>query len=158
AVVHHVLIFVDAEAESAAWPDGISENCGGGAGVGAGALIGGWVPGSMPIETPDGVGIPLPAGARLVFHMHYHPPTPDPPSDEGTALARGWTTTLPQWLGSFNLVGAPGGGDIVEPPFTIPAGASGHVETVRLEVPDLGLPEVRVFSIANHMHKVGVDM
>ncbi len=158
AIVHHVLIFVDTEATSASWPDGISENCGGGSGVSSATLVGGWVPGSLPIETPEGVGIQLPAGARLVFNMHYHAATSEPATDEGTSLALRWSTTLPHWVGSFQLIGAPGGGDIVDPPFTIPAGEKAHIEEVELVVPDLGLPEVRIFSIANHMHKVGVDM
>lgn len=158
AIVHHVLIFVDTDAESASWPGGVQEDCGGGSGVGGATLIGGWVPGSLPIEMPDGVGVQLPAGARLVFNMHYHSSTAQTQTDDATAIALRWSTTLPQWIGSFQLIGAPGGGDIVDPPFEIPAGATGHQETVRLVVPDLGIPEVRVFSIANHMHKVGVEM
>ena len=38
------------------------------------------------------------------------------------------------------------------------AEASGHIERVRFTVPDLGVPEIRLFSMTNHMHKVGVDM
>jgi hypothetical protein len=157
-LVHHVLMFVDTEAESADWPGGVSENCGGGAGVGGALLVGGWVPGSMPIHTPDNVGILLPQGARIIFNMHYHNGTGAAQTDEGTGVALRWSTTLPQYVGSFQLIGAPGGGNIVESPFMIPAEATGHIERVRFTVPDLGVPEVRVFSMTNHMHKVGVDM
>jgi hypothetical protein len=54
-VVHHVLIFVDAQAESAGWAGGVKQNCGGGSGISGGQLIGGWVPGGLPMEAPEGV-------------------------------------------------------------------------------------------------------
>jgi len=157
-LVHHVLMFVDTEAESADWPGGVSENCGGGSGASGALLVGGWVPGSLPIYTPDNVGILLPAGARIIFNMHYHNATGATQTDEGTGVALRWSTTPPQYVGSFQLIGAPGAGDILESPFMIPAEATGHVERVRFTVPDLGVPEIRVFSMTNHMHKVGVDM
>lgn len=51
-IVHHVLIYVDAAGASASWPGGV-KNCGGGAGIaGAVQLIGGWVPGGLPMEPP----------------------------------------------------------------------------------------------------------
>jgi hypothetical protein len=158
AIVHHVLIYVDEGAESAAWTDGVSRDCGGGAGVGAATLVGGWVPGSLPIELPGGVGLTLPAGARVVFNMHYHAGDDSEQLDDATALALRWSTTMPQYIGRFELIGAPGAGDLDEPPFSIPAGATDHVESLQYVVPELGVPEVRVFSIANHMHKIGVDM
>jgi hypothetical protein len=157
-LVHHVLMFVDTEAESADWPNGVSEDCGGGSGVGGALLVGGWVPGSMPIYTPENVGIMLPEGARLVFNMHYHNATGQPQVDDGTGVALRWSTTLPQYVGSFQLIGAPGGGDVVDPPFQIAAEATGHVERVRFTVPDLGVPEIRLFSMTHHMHRIAVDM
>ncbi|MBX7079189.1 MAG: hypothetical protein K1X88_08405 [Nannocystaceae bacterium] len=158
AIVHHVLIYVDEGAESAAWPDGVSHDCGGGAGVGAATLVGGWVPGSMPIELPDGVGLTLPAGARIVFNMHYHAGDDSEQVDDATALSMRWSSTMPQYVGRFELIGAPGAGELDDPPFSIPADATDHVESLQYVVPELGVPEVRVFSVANHMHKVGVDM
>lgn len=157
-VVHHVLMFVDEGAESASWPGGVQENCGGGSGVGGATLVGGWVPGSLPIETPDEVAVLLPAGSRIIYNMHYHNATGLPQTDDGTGVALRWSSTLPRYVGSFQLIGAPGAGDMLDAPFMIPAGATDHVERIEFVVPDLGLPEVRIFSIANHMHKVGVDM
>jgi hypothetical protein len=157
-LVHHVLMFVDTEADSADWPGGVREDCGGGSGVSGALLVGGWVPGSLPIYTPDNVGIMLPQGARLVFNMHYHNATGEAQTDDGTGVALRWSTTLPQYVGSFQLLGAPGAGDIVDSPFEIPTDATDHVERVRFTVPDLGVPEIRLFSMTHHMHRVAVDM
>jgi hypothetical protein len=158
AVVHHVLIYVDLQGASAAWPGGVSANCGGGAGVSNVLLVGAWVPGGLPMETPDGVGIRLPAGARIVLNMHYHAVVTGPEVDDATGLALRWQTTPPEYVAEFSLIGAPGQGSVTTAPFMIPAGASGHQETVDYAVPNIGPAEVRVFSVLNHMHKVGVDM
>jgi hypothetical protein len=157
-VVHHVLMYVDESAESASWEGGVLEDCGGGAGISSPVLVGGWVPGSRPIETPAEVAMRLPAGARIIFNMHYHNGSNEPKTDEGTGVAMRWSTTVPRYVGTFNLVGAPGVGTLQDPPFLIPADATGHVERVRYTVPDFGVAELRVFAITNHMHKVGVDM
>jgi hypothetical protein len=158
AIVHHVLVYVDVDGSSAGWPGGVSTNCGGGAGVSNVLLVGGWVPGGMPMEAPDRVGIRLPAGARLVLNMHYHAAVTGPEVDDGTGLALRWQTTPPEYVSEFSLIGAPGQGDVTTAPFMIPAGASGHQEVADYAVPNIGLADVRVFSVLNHMHKVGVDM
>jgi hypothetical protein len=157
-IVHHVLVYVDVNASSANWPGGVSANCGGGAGVGGAALVGAWVPGGMPMETPEGVGIRLPAGARIIFNMHYHALTTGAEVDDATGLALRWQATAPEYVSEFTLIGAPASGTTTTAPFMIPAGASGHQEVVDYVVPNLGLADVRVFSALNHMHKVGVDM
>lgn len=157
-VAHHVLIYVDLDAASAGWTDGIRENCGGGAGVSNVLLIGGWVPGSLPIIAPEQVGIRLPAGARLIFNMHYHASVTGPENDSGTGLALRWSETTPEYVSEFVLIGAPGSGSIVDPPFMIPAGATDHVETINWPVPNVSVADVRVWSVLNHMHKIGTDM
>ncbi len=157
-LVHHVLMFVDESAESADWEGGVLEDCNGGSGVSGALLIGGWVPGGLPIETPAEVAMRLPVGARIIFNMHYHNATGAPQTDQGTGVALRWSTTLPRYVGTFQLVGAPGAGDLLDAPFFIPAGADGHIERMRYVVPDLGLPELRLFAMSNHMHRVGVDM
>ncbi len=157
-IAHHTLLFIDANAQSAGWDNGVSENCGGGAGVSGAQLVGGWVPGALPIETPDDVGILLPAGARIIFNMHYHASVLGEQIDDTTGLALRWQTTPPSYVSEFFLIGAPGQGTVVDPPFMIPAGATDHQEVVEYAVPDVGPADVRVWSIVNHMHKVGVDM
>lgn len=156
-ILHHVLVFVDEAAESAAWPQGIVEDCGSGPGVPNAKLVGGWVPGSLPIETPDEVGIRLPAGSRLVFNVHYHASVTGPEVDDGTGIALRWTTDPPAWVSSFGLIGAPGDGQSTTGEFVIPAGARGHEEVIEWAVPPLGDADVRLWTVGHHMHKIAVD-
>ncbi|MDC0722076.1 hypothetical protein [Nannocystis bainbridge] len=159
-IVHHVLIYVDAGADSASWPGGVKQNCGGGSGIGNAQLIGGWVPGGMPMIAPAGVTTELPAGARLILNVHYHATGGGPEEDKATGLALRWSDTAAEWSTLFTLIGAPGMGTSLNGPLMIPAGASGHVEeyeyTVPAEIPVFA--DVRVWTVLNHMHKVGVDM
>jgi hypothetical protein len=157
-IVHHVLIYVDVSATSATWPGGLYSSCGGGAGIPDALLVGAWVPGGLPMETPAGVGIRLPAGARIILNMHYHAKVTGPEVDDGTGLALRWQATAPEYVSEFTLIGAPAEGQLTTSPFMIPAGATGHQEVVDYTVPNIGLADVRVFSVLNHMHKVGVDM
>jgi hypothetical protein len=162
-IVHHVLIYVDAEGASASWPGGVKKNCGGGAGIsGAVQLIGGWVPGGLPIETPADVGSEVPPGTRLIMNVHYHA-LAAPETDTGTGLALRWKTTAPKWSSLFQLIGAPGAGNSLHGSLMIPAGASGHIEEYEYLVGSGGqtIPDfvdVRLWAALNHMHKVGVDM
>lgn len=157
AILHHVLIFIDEDAESGSWPQGIEEDCGSGPGVGNAQLIGAWVPGSLPIEAPADVGIPLRAGARIVFNVHYHATVTGPESDDATGLALRWGTDAPEWVSLFALVGAPGQGNSTTGEFVIPAGARGHEEVIEWGLPAMGGAEARLWSVGHHMHKVAVD-
>ncbi len=163
-IVHHVLTYIDETAASASWPGGVKQNCGGGSGVNAPTqLIGGWIPGGLPMQPPQGVGIVLPAGARLILNVHYHASGAGPEQDDGTGLALRWTTEKPDYTSFFMLLGAPGQGSSLTGPLQIPAGASGHVEEYEWVVSAGGQPfpdtvDARFWAVANHMHKVGVDM
>jgi hypothetical protein len=74
SIVHHVLVFRD-ETGTPATLDANDPGPGytsfGGIGSTAAKLIGGWVPGQGVFETPDGMGIKLPAGTNLVLQIHY---------------------------------------------------------------------------------------
>jgi hypothetical protein len=161
SVVHHVLIYVDPTGESAAWSGGVKPDCGGGAGIaGKPQLIAGWVPGSMPIEPPPDVGTELPPGTRLILNVHYHAGMA-PETDDSTALALRWSSAAPAWTSRFALVGDPGIGQPNSGELAIPAGATGHVESYTWTIPGQQFPdtvEARVWAIAGHMHKVGVDL
>ncbi|MCA9693545.1 MAG: hypothetical protein KC636_28375, partial [Myxococcales bacterium] len=163
-VVHHVLVYVDADAESASWPSGVKEGCDGGTGVsGPTQLIAGWVPGGLPMEPPPGVGIELPAGARLIFNVHYHATGGGAEVDDATRVALRWTTEVPEYVSRFELLGAPGAGASLHGPLEIPAGEADHVEEYEWTVSAGGAPfpdtiDVRVWAVAHHMHKVGVDI
>jgi hypothetical protein len=162
-IVHHVLIYVDAAGASASWPGGVKQNCGGGAGIAGNVqLIGGWVPGGLPIETPTDVGSEVPPGTRLILNVHYHAAA-TPQTDTGTGLALRWKTTAPKWSSLFQLIGDPGIGDSLTGPLLIPAGEKNHVEEYKYVVGSSGqqipdLLDIRLWAALNHMHKVGVDM
>ena len=163
-VVHHVVIYVDDAAESASWPGGVKKDCGGGPGVTSPTrMIGAWVPGGLPMEAPPDVGIPLKAGARIVFNMHYHATGSGPEIDDGTGIALRWTDQAPGWVSLFELLGDPGIGDSLTGPLMIPAGASEHVEEYVWTVSQGGKPfpdsiEARVWTMGPHMHKIATGM
>lgn len=75
ATVHHVIAFLDSNGDSttldAADPDP-GYQCFGGPGFPATGTLGGWAPGTRPMALPDGVGLRLPSGARVVLQVHYH--------------------------------------------------------------------------------------
>jgi hypothetical protein len=161
-IVHHVLIYVDAEGESAtqAGADGWFECSGGSIG---GDLIGAWAPGALPARTPEGAGMLVPAGARLVMNVHYHPSTVGDEMDATTAIDIDWLDERPAWLAQFALVG--NGDGLLDgpndengfPEFRIPPGVSDHTETMLVTLP-ADVPELRLWGVGSHMHYVGVDM
>jgi hypothetical protein len=165
-VVHHVLIYADPDANSAAvaGPDG-SYPCFGTAGVDNASLIGTWVPGAVPTEMPEGVGVPMPAGSRVILAYHYHPTGGGDEVDQSSVALR-WTEDEPPYDATIDLLGnfpaAPGlepgpndpGGT---PLFLIPPDVSDHTETMSVTIPDQ-VPPIDIFTLGTHMHYVGVDM
>lgn len=74
AMVHHVLVYQDLTGQAAqldAQDPAPGYTSFGGIGVPNPKLLGGWVPGSTPFETPTGMGIRLQAGADVVIQVHY---------------------------------------------------------------------------------------
>lgn len=164
-IVHHVLVYADEEGETAdqAGPDG-SFPCSGGAI--SGTLLGAWAPGTVPMRTPEDVGMRVRAGSRIVLNVHYHPTGLGPEVDDSTRIQLDWMDEQPTWRGEMALVGnsddpaelLPNPGDRTEAPeFLIPAGAKGHIEEMVFEIPD-DLPQLRVWSVGSHMHYVGTSM
>lgn len=163
-IVHHVLIYVDESGDTAelADEDGAFDCSGGALG---GALVGAWAPGAVPNRMPADAGMQIPAGARLVMNVHYHPTGVGPEVDEATGIDIVWTEERPFFAARLSLVGNAAGGDALQPgpnddngvEFLIPAGVSAHTESMRFTIPD-GFPQLRVFSVGSHMHYAGVDM
>jgi hypothetical protein len=164
-VVHHVLVYLDedGESEELAGEDGYYE-CSGGALNGT--LLGAWAPGSVPMRTPDDVGMRVNAGSRIVLNVHYHPTGLGPEVDDATEVHLDWMDEQPTWSGRMTLVGnsndpeelLPNEGDSNgTPEFRIPAGAQGHIEEMVFEIPP-EIPQLRVWSVGSHMHYVGTDM
>jgi hypothetical protein len=165
-VVHHVLVYADPAANSAAvaGPDG-SYPCFGTAGVDGANLLGTWVPGAVPIVMPDDVGLPMPAGSRVILAYHYHPTGAADQIDQ-SSLALRWVDSKPPYEGLVDLLGnfpiAPGllpgpndpGGTAL---FVIPPNVSDHTETMSITLPAL-LPPIDLFTVGTHMHYAGIDM
>jgi hypothetical protein len=170
-VVHHVVVYLDEQDKSSALvgPDGSFE-CFGGPGVTPASLLGAWAPGVTPLETPDGVGIPIKKGSRVVLNVHYHPAGRT--ETDASSLDLRWTTTKTPWQGLMALIGnfkdrdaktgdglLPGPNDPpAGPAFVIPAGAKNHTEDQRFTLPNSLLLGGRLFGTGAHMHYVGTDM
>ncbi|HWW60585.1 MAG TPA: ascorbate-dependent monooxygenase, partial [Thermoanaerobaculia bacterium] len=74
--VHHVITFLDTTGESQRLDEaepGAGYTCFGGPGFDNPGTLGGWAPGAPPLTLPDGVAFELPANARVVLQVHYHP-------------------------------------------------------------------------------------
>jgi hypothetical protein len=169
-IVHHVLVYSDPNGESANFEQGYS--CFGGAGISSAALVGGWVPGSLPVRLPPGTAQVLMPDGLLVMQVHYHPTGGPTEWDDGTTIEMKQFDGLPHHVAAFTLLGnfgfppelLPGDGDENGVEFRIPAGATDHVETMEYVVPadifppELEIEEARVLATGAHMHFVGTDM
>ncbi len=168
-VVHHALMFLDEKGEGAAKADADGGyDCFGGPDLSGATLIAAWAPGGVPNEYPSNIGLPVAANSKLVMQIHYHPAGATGAPD-ATRFQMRFTDVDPDYEAAIALIGnftgdegggdglLPGPGDKSGPEFLIPAGAKGHTETMRFTVPP-GLPELKVYGVANHMHYVGTDM
>lgn len=171
-IVHHVLVYID---EDAASVDVADENgqfdCFGDAGVdGNVSLMGAWAPGMAAFRAPDDVAYRVPAGARLIFNMHYHPTGSGPEVDDSTSIDLKYFEGLPNYVGILSFAGndskarADGTGlqpgpndDGGEPVFKIPAGVADHEESMVVKIGE-DFPDVRIFAAGSHMHYVGTDL
>jgi hypothetical protein len=165
-VDHHGIVFMEVSGDS----EGLADESGSFECLNPpelpGYILGTWTPGAVPMVVPPDSGMPMPAGARIVVQMHYHPAS-TPEVDRSTVDLK-WTTEQPRWEAAQALVGnfdeleddgtglLPGPNDRGEPEFIVPAGMKNHIETMRYkqEVP-YTFP---LFSIGTHMHYVGTDM
>ncbi|WP_437313566.1 hypothetical protein [Sorangium sp. So ce385] len=169
-VVHHALVFLDREgaADELADEHG-GYDCFGGPGF-SGELVAAWAPGGVPLEFEPNIGAELPAGARLVMQVHYHPAgtTADP---DTTRLQMRFTKGVPEYAMGVALIGnfesseegngglLPGSNDANGVEFLIPAGAEDHVETMQFRMPEsVSAAEMYLYGAGTHMHYVGTDM
>jgi mono/diheme cytochrome c family protein len=74
SMVHHVLVYADTTGTCASL-DAASPGPGyvnfGGVGTNSAILLGGWVPGSAPIQYPNNFGVRIPHNADIVLQIHY---------------------------------------------------------------------------------------
>jgi mono/diheme cytochrome c family protein len=145
-IVHHVILFTDPNDRSPgldAAEDGPGYTCFGDPGFTDTTLLGGWVPGTSRVETPDGTGMPISAGQKIVMQVHYFPQNDPGGADQtvvGFDLADDPVTPL---------VSVP----ILDYNLNIPAGVAEHVEGASwTNSYPVG---VNVYGITPHMHLLG---
>jgi mono/diheme cytochrome c family protein len=151
-IVHHMLAMVDPTGVSAGrTADGVGRDgergypCFGGPGFRIDGYLGGWAPGARPWELPDGVGMLLPKGARVVFQLHYHNAQLTPQTDLTELRLKAATGPVRKRLhfmrvGRFNL-SIPAG----NPRYEIEAGSFVH-------------QRMQLIAIHPHMHMLGREM
>jgi hypothetical protein len=148
--VHHVLSFIDATGASVALDEaepGPGYTCFGGPGFPLPGTLGGWAPGSRPLALPPDTGFELPAGARVVLQVHYHPHHGDPGPDR-TEFGVYFADQRPSK--AMRVV------PIVNTTFTIPPHDANYRVDAALPIP-VPFP-AQLWFVAPHMHLLGRKM
>ena len=153
--VHHVISFIDTTGESLRLDEaeaGPGYTCFGGPGFSTASTLGGWAPGSRPLELPEGVGFELPAGSRVVLQVHYHPHGDEhgheQPKADQTEIGIYLMKSAPQKL--MRIL------PIINQSFTIPPNDPSYAVTAQWPIP-VPVP-LKLWLIAPHMHLLGRDM
>lgn len=149
-IVHHVLFFHDTTGRpdilDAADPGPGYTNYGG-TGSSASVLVGAWVPGQTPNFFPTGMGVKIPAGAKLVAQIHY------PQGSAGFADSTRFNLIM-NTTPVRNVTIAPEinhGPSMIDGPLFIPANT---IRTFHCSY-NLPLVPITVISVAPHMHLIG---
>lgn len=149
--VHHVLTFIDTSGESQKLDEddaGPGYACYGGPGILTTSTLGGWAPGARAFELPEGIAFSLPANARVVMQVHYHPHHGHQPEPDLTQIGVYYSDTRPRKL--MRIV------PIVNMDFTIPPGHENYRVEARFP---FALPvSTQVWAVAPHMHLLGRKM
>jgi hypothetical protein len=152
--VHHLISFIDTTGESAtldANEAGPGYTCFGGPGFSTlGGTLGGWAPGSRPLELPEGTAFELPANARIVLQVHYHPHHGAPEPDQ-TEFAVYFAKKEPR--ATMRVL------PVINQNFEIPAGASNHKVDAEFPPAPFTMPfRAKLWFVAPHMHLLGRKM
>jgi len=148
-IVHHVLTFIDrsgvSESLDRADP-GLGYTCFGGPGFAPQGGLGGWAPGAPPAVMPAGVGLLLPAGARVVIQVHYHNAgaTTSDRTAIGLHFARKPIDKRARSIPVLNRT------------FVIPGGAARHEVRASYTLPPTW--NLHAIGIAPHMHLLGREV
>ncbi len=150
--VHHVIAYLDTTGESQSLDEhdpGPGYTSFGGPGFAvsnpAAATLGGWAPGARPITLPDGIAYSLPANARVVLQVHYHPHHGNPKPDT-TRIGIYYAKTKP----SKRLYVVP----LINTGFAIPPNDPAYHVGANYVAP----VAVHLWVIAPHMHLLGRKM
>jgi mono/diheme cytochrome c family protein len=148
AVVHHVIVYLDlldqARALDAADPGPGFTSTGGGPGFAPVDGLGGWAPGNTPPFSPPGTAWKIPARARVVMQVHYHPDgaAHQDRTKIGIHFAR---EPIRQQMRAFPLA---------DLGLAIPPGAERHEESANLKLST----DITLHAVAPHMHYLGREM
>lgn len=169
-VAHHALLFLDPTGAAAKKAGKQGWYVGFGSCQTQGGLVAGWAPGGVPIELPEGSGLAIKKGQRLVMQVHYHP-IGEAAAEDKTTVQLKMTNKKPAYDVRATLIGnarkasqglLPGPNDNGKVQFSIPAGEANHAETIQWTMPlsyaKGGISHVRVLGVASHMHYLGKDM
>jgi mono/diheme cytochrome c family protein len=134
AVVHHIIVFFrDPKTK------------GGGGGRGGDNFLVGTAPGDMPLLLRPGVARKIPAGAILVWQMHYTPNGKETKDKSQVGFVFYKDKEPPKWNAQTR--------GIMNPDFEIPAGAAKHPVESEWTVPR----DTLLLSFMPHMHLRGRD-
>ena len=127
-VVHHIIVFVREKGTTR--KQGLPS-------------VGGFAPGEEPMVLPPGIGFKVPAGAELVWQLHYTPTgkIEKDRSEVGLYLCKGVPERQSKGGGAFNFR------------FSIPPGAEKH----RVDSKHTFTEDVELLSLMPHMHLRGRD-
>jgi hypothetical protein len=149
--VHHLLTYIDTSGQAEALDRadaGPGYTCFGGPGfVGAREGLGGWAPGARPVAVPDGVGMLIPAGARLVLQVHYHNRTGDPVQELSRVGLRFARATVDKRLRVI---------PVLNQQFRIPAGEERWIVRASFTLPPIW--RMHAIGVSPHMHLLGREM
>ncbi len=147
-IVHHVILFLDTKGESVnlEGKDGQpGYDCFGGPNItlSINFSLGGWAPGQRSQFLPDGIGMELPKGARIVMQVHYYPAAGTGP--DKTRLGLYFNKTAIQQ----RLFIVP----VINTSFKIPAGAESYDVDANFRV--LPMLDAKAIWVYPHMHLLG---
>ncbi len=103
-----------------------------------GGGLGGYVPGAVAREYPDGAGTLLPADVTIEFQMHYTPT--GKPTTDASLLGLYLHDAKPEYV--------MGGTVFINPRIRIPAGAPNHSEVSERVIPE----DIILYSMLPHAH------
>ncbi|HBY63940.1 MAG TPA: ascorbate-dependent monooxygenase [Solibacterales bacterium] len=166
SVVHHAILYLDTTGEAErldAAEEGPGYTCYGGPGtpifsdaraLAAGGTLGGWAPGARPHHLPEGIGMTLPAGARIVLQLHYYSTrvTAEDQTRIGLYFAK---TDVERRLTFLPIVPLDSRGRVR---MEIPAGAERHEVQATFATPPLALFNLRAIHVFPHMHLLGKEI
>lgn len=151
AVVHHIIIgILDPKAGMRRGGGGGPGGGGGGGPGGGGGLLGegflvGTAPGDMPQIFPPGIARKIPAGAELIWQMHYTP-TGKPEKDRSQVALIFYKGKEPPKHAAHTR-------GIANPRLNIPPGAANQMYEVDWSIPN----DMHLLSFMPHMHLRGKD-